>query len=167
MNDDDDDLPDRRKHGYSELEGKLDTHTQQIESDVETFVSITGNRMRRVLIGSIIAISVIALATGAALFGFGLIVHYNHSQSEKVEKIAKRADKRSQRSAIQLEITREKVCSPSDRIDACRALFERLAVALSEGQRDRLACQVIRHLTGPEAESLRDETPRCDTRHKR
>lgn len=136
--------------------------TDALASDIEQFVVTTKSRMHHIFIGALVSISVIALATMVALFGLGITVRNNHSKAEKVETIAKRADTRSQRSAIQLELSREKVCSQSsNRRVACRALFERLAGALSEKQRDRLACQVILHLRGPEADALRKVNPQC------
>jgi hypothetical protein len=45
----------------------------------------------------------------------------------------------------------EKVCSLSNQGEACRALFNRLAVNLSEAQRFRLACDVLAPLDIPDA----------------
>src|SRR4051812_38662262 len=120
--------------------------TDVLAEDIQKFVVVTEHRLNHIFIGALVSLSIIAIATAAAVFGLGYIVRYNHAQAEKVAAIAKRADKRSQRSAIQLELTREKVCSQSsNRHIACRALFERLAGSLSKSQRDRLACQVVLH----------------------
>lgn len=136
--------------------------TDVLASDIEKFVVTTKSRMHRIFIGALVSISIIALATTVALFGLGIIVRDNHSKATKVETIAKRADKRSQHSAFQLELTREKVCSQSsNRRVACRALFERLAGSLSKQQRDRLACQVILHLRGPVAKEIQKVNPQC------
>jgi hypothetical protein len=52
---------------------------------------------------------------------------------------------------IQQLLVTEKVCSLSNQGDACRALFDRLAVNLSEAQRFRLACDVLAPLDIPDA----------------
>src|SRR3954454_14329969 len=87
--------------------------TDVLAEDIEKFVGATENKMNHIFVGALVSISIIALATTAALFGLGIIVRDNHSKAEKVETIAKRADILSQRSAIQLELSREKVCSQS------------------------------------------------------
>jgi hypothetical protein len=52
---------------------------------------------------------------------------------------------------IQRVLRSEKVCSLSHQGSACRALFDRLAMNLSEAQRFRLACDVLAPLHIPDA----------------
>jgi precorrin-2 methylase len=51
--------PDRRKHGYKELENKLDRHAEEIKSRLEKFI-------RR----GLVAFAIIGIFTALALFGF-------------------------------------------------------------------------------------------------
>lgn len=140
--------------------------TDVLAEDLDKFIVKTERRLRHIFIGALVSISIIAIATAAALFGLGLVVRYNHTQAVKVEEIAKRADGRSQSSAFQIRLNRQKVCSQSsNRRVACRALFERLSEALSEEQRIRLACEVVRHLHGSVAKTLREENPQCTLKH--
>jgi Tfp pilus assembly protein PilO len=137
-------------------------------SQVENFVEVTEHRLHHIFIWALASLSIIAITTAVALFGLGFVVRNSHSKSQKVEAIAKRADERSARSAFQIQLNREKVCSQSsNRRVACRALFERLAGSLSENQRIRLACQVVLHLNGPTAEALRKENPQCTVKGRR
>src|SRR4051794_10713771 len=140
--------------------------SDSLASEVEEFVEVTEHRMHHIFIWALVSLSIIALTTAAALFGLGAVVRYNHSKAVKVESIAKRADQRSEASAFQIQLNREKVCSQSsNRRIACRALFERLSGALSEEQRIRLACDVVRHLRGSVAKTLRDDNPQCKETH--
>jgi hypothetical protein len=142
--------PERRK-GYNELHKEIDTHAQKVEDRLERFIK-----------KALIAFGIIGIFCVLGIFGLGLVVRYNSDQSEKIETIAKRAEDRSQSSVIKIELEREKVCSQSsNRRIACRALFERLAGSLSEKQRIQLACDVIKHLRGSVAKTLRDENLQC------
>lgn len=130
--------------------------TDHIPADLEGFVHDTEERGRRIFIGSLVAISIIALTTAAAIFGLGFAVRYNH-------RIAVKANAKASRLQFQAQLAREKVCSQSsNRIVACRALFERLAGSLSPAQRIRLACEVLRHLDGPTADVIKKENKKCD-----
>lgn len=141
--------------------------TDVLASDIEQFVVKTNYRMHHIFITALVSLSIIAITTAAALFSLGFIVRYNRSQIIEAQKIAKKANERSQHSAIQIELSREKVCSQSsNRRIACRALFERLAKSLSEEQRSRLACQVIVHLNGSEAKVLKEANPQCKLKRK-
>lgn len=153
----DPDVPGRRA---KEVPGRRSTDV--LAEQVDAFILKTERRLSTIFIGALISLSVIALTTAAALLGLGLVVKYNHAQAVKVEDIADRADARSQRTVITNELQKEKVCSQSsDRLVACRALFERLAGSLSEEQRVRLACQVVLHLRGQVARALRKQNPNC------
>lgn len=136
--------------------------TDMTAEELTAFVERTKVFMRRVFIGALISLSVIALTTSVALVGLGVVVRYNHDQAVKVEELARKADDRSQDSLFESKLAKEKVCSQSsDRRVACQALFERLAGALSEEQRLRLACQVVLHLKGKTARTLRKDNPQC------
>lgn len=130
--------------------------TDHIPADLEGFVHDAETRGRRVFIGALAAISIIALTTAVAIFGLGFAVRYNH-------RLAVRANQKASQVKFQQDLAREKVCSQSsNRRVACRALFERLAGALSSAQRVTLACEVIRHLDGRTADALRKENPKCE-----
>lgn len=63
MTEEQEDQPDRRRHGYKELEQKLDDHAERIDSRVESFI-------RRALI----AFAIVGLTSTGALVGFGVLV---------------------------------------------------------------------------------------------
>lgn len=57
-------------------------------------------------------------------------------------------------SNFKLRLEAEKVCSESNRGDACRALFQRLAEDLSAQQRRDLACSVAKELQLPQYQAF-------------
>lgn len=83
-----DELPDRRRHGYKELDQKLEAHTATIEqrfSEWETKLNLlakstqalaasTQERFRRWFIVGLLAFSVIGLASGVAIIGYGFVI---------------------------------------------------------------------------------------------
>lgn len=70
-----DNLPERRRHGYNELEKKLNEHADAIEQ-----------RFHKRYRGMLIAFSVIGLACAIALFGFGILLSRQSVQQDKLVK---------------------------------------------------------------------------------
>ncbi len=70
-------LPDRRKHGYKELE-------EQLASDVEEM----RDTQRRFFIGGIIVLAIIGLTTALSIFGFGILLKEQGDQQDQIEKQA-------------------------------------------------------------------------------
>lgn len=68
-------LPDRRRHGYAELEHKLDQHALRIEE-----------RIRRYLIGGLVAFAIIGLICAASLVGFGILLREQGSQADEIQR---------------------------------------------------------------------------------
>lgn len=108
------------------------------------------------------------VAIAMAIQGVGLIlslvvvgyaIKEGRDISKEVKEIAVRADLRSERNRVTQQLAQEKVCSQSsDRLVACRALFERLAGSISEEQRRELSCAVLEQMRGSTARTLRRET---------
>jgi hypothetical protein len=60
----DGDLPDRRKHGYAELEAELEKHVSEID-----------HRFKKRYRGMLIAFATIGLTSFVALYGYGVVLH--------------------------------------------------------------------------------------------
>lgn len=73
-----DDLPDRRKHGYKELEEKLEEHAKENKAQLAGFIS-----------KSLIAFGIIGLMCTVALAGFGIVLGKLADQSDRAEELAK------------------------------------------------------------------------------
>ena len=71
------DLPDRRKHGYRELEERLEEHVEDIRAT-----------QRRFFIGGIVVLAIIGLTTALSIFGFGVILREQGDQQDQIEKQA-------------------------------------------------------------------------------
>lgn len=67
-------LPDRRRHGYEELEAKLDTHATEIKEQLATFI-------RR----GLIAFGVIGVFTALALLGYGYLLRQQHATTDLIQ----------------------------------------------------------------------------------
>lgn len=70
----DEPLPDRRRHGYQDLEEKLDEHAQKITDRLEEFI-------RRALIG----FAVIGITSAASLAGFGILLVKQDNTSKEIQ----------------------------------------------------------------------------------
>ena len=68
-------IPDRRKHGYAELENRLDDHAQNIE-----------DRLRRFFIKALIAFAVLGTTSAISLFGFGLALENQAKTSKAIQE---------------------------------------------------------------------------------
>jgi hypothetical protein len=62
-------LPDRRKHGYVELEEKLDTHAHRLEARFERWLKL-----------GLIAFTIMAMTSVVSLVGFGIILKQQHNE---------------------------------------------------------------------------------------
>lgn len=69
-----DDLPDRRRHGYEELEQKLNKQADAIEQ-----------RFHKRYRGMLMAFSVIGLTSALGLFGFGFLLARQSIQQDRLE----------------------------------------------------------------------------------
>lgn len=69
-----DDLPDRRRHGYKELEDKLERHAEELEE-----------RFSKSIKGALIAFAVIGLMSAAGLIGFGFILRELANQANEIQ----------------------------------------------------------------------------------
>lgn len=70
-----DELPDRRRHGYKDLEKKLEDHAARIEA-----------RFRRWLIVSLLAFSVIGLTSVVAIVGYGFVLKSQSAFSNRIQE---------------------------------------------------------------------------------
>ena len=70
-------MPDRRRHGYAELEQKLDDHAAAI-----------AERFRKRYRGMLIAFSIIGLTSAFALVGFGIVLREQGEQQDRIEELA-------------------------------------------------------------------------------
>lgn len=66
---------DRRKHGYVELEEKINEHQKEIE-----------RRLRRFFIKALIAFAVIGCASAISIFGFGLVLKRQANTTRQIQK---------------------------------------------------------------------------------
>lgn len=67
-------LPDRRKNTYEDLETKLDGHISQIEM-----------QFKRWFLRGLVAFAVIAVTSGVALIGFGIVLNEQQKTSDQLE----------------------------------------------------------------------------------
>lgn len=67
--------PDRRRHGYQELEKKLNQHVDEIEA-----------RFKKRYRGMLIAFSIIGLSSAIALVGFGIVLREQGRQQDRFAK---------------------------------------------------------------------------------
>lgn len=67
--------PDRRKHGYKELEDKLDSHTREVET-----------RLGRFFFRALIAFAVIGMTSAGALLGFGVVLSKQNDSAKEIQK---------------------------------------------------------------------------------
>lgn len=103
---------------------------------------------RRVGITLAIIITVLIMSLG----GLAYLIKENRD-------LAHRAEDKSEGVRISAIFAKEKVCSQSsDRLVACRALFDRLAESLSDAQRKQLACSVVDQLAGKLADRLQEQS---------
>lgn len=70
------DLPDRRRHGYSELEEKLDNHAQDLE-----------DRLQRFITKALVGFAVIGLTSALSIFGFGLVLSEQAKTSDRLAEL--------------------------------------------------------------------------------
>jgi len=70
-------LPDRRRHGYKELEERLDAHAAEI-----------AHRFKKRYRGMLIAFSIIGLSSAVALVGFGIVLEQQGNQQDRIEQLA-------------------------------------------------------------------------------
>jgi preprotein translocase subunit SecF len=66
-------LPDRRKHGYAELETKLNAHVESSRSQLHRFFN-----------WGIAILAVVGLTTAASIFGFGIVLNQQGQQNNKI-----------------------------------------------------------------------------------
>jgi predicted negative regulator of RcsB-dependent stress response len=68
-------LPDRRKHGYRELETKLDHHYEELEL-----------RLKRFFSKCLIAFAIMGISTAVSLFGFGLVLKQHQDLTKQIQE---------------------------------------------------------------------------------
>lgn len=106
-----------------------------------------------------IAIGIQAIVLIVSLTAVGYLLKQNHDNASRIKTIALGADFQSEQNRIQQKLAKEKVCSQSsNRLIACRALFDRLSNNISDKQRHELACAVLEQMRGSTARVLRRET---------
>lgn len=69
-----DELPDRRRHGYADLERQLNQHAREIEERLNRFFS-----------KALIAFAVIGMTSALALAGYGLVLRSEARQNELIQ----------------------------------------------------------------------------------
>jgi hypothetical protein len=140
-------FPDRRKHGYKELEDKLDKHATEIKDRLAIFI-------RR----GLIAFAIVGVFTTLALFGFGYLLREQHKTTDLIQEQRRDAvrttceeqNKRHDRTVAVLErVLRDAEKKTPERkaqIEAARASNLLLINALAP-HRD---CAQLIHLAVPE-----------------
>lgn len=76
--------PDRRRHGYKELEEKLDQHAETIEQRLERFIR-----------GALLGFAIIGLCSAGALIGFGFLLREIGDQADAIQEQRREAILRS------------------------------------------------------------------------
>lgn len=69
-----DELPDRRRHGYKELNDKLEKHAAHIE-----------NRLRRFFTRALMAFAILGLTSAGSLLGYGLVLKKETRFSQEIQ----------------------------------------------------------------------------------
>lgn len=67
-------LPDRRKHGYAELEKRLEDHAISIEK-----------RLARLIAKALLGFAVIGITSAGALLGFGVVLKEQNRTSSEIQ----------------------------------------------------------------------------------
>lgn len=67
-------LPDRRRHGYKELEEKLETHAVELQERHTQHAAKIEDRLNHFFARALAAFAVIGVVCGLALLGFGLVL---------------------------------------------------------------------------------------------
>lgn len=67
--------PDRRKHGYQELEKKLDDHAKAIEDRLSAFIS-----------KAMVAFAIIGLFSTGSLIGFGILLKQQGHTADEIQQ---------------------------------------------------------------------------------
>lgn len=67
--------PDRRKHGYRELEKKLNDHTTEIE-----------HRLERFFIKALAAFAVLGITSAGSLLGFGIVLQEQKKVDARIQE---------------------------------------------------------------------------------
>jgi hypothetical protein len=107
------------------------------------------NRTTRIVLVSVVL-------TMALLFSAVSVFHVLNDTTDQVSKNTSLAEQNAKEvRQIKAVLFSEKVCSDTNRGQACRDLFNRLASSLSPDQRFRLGCDVLAALNLAELDTLR------------
>jgi len=68
-------LPDRRKHGYRELEVQVDSHFEKLATKMERFMS-----------QATIAFAIIGITSAIAIFGFGFVLKEHRDITQRIQE---------------------------------------------------------------------------------
>ena len=78
-------LPDRRKHGYRELEEKLEAHVEELREEHQKAIRQIEARFAKRYRGMLIAFSIIGLTSALALAGFGILLDRQGEQQDQLK----------------------------------------------------------------------------------
>lgn len=70
-----DNVPDRRRYGYKELEEKLDSHVAELES-----------RFAKFMRGALVAFAIIGLMSSASIVAFGFLLKEQGLQADEIQQ---------------------------------------------------------------------------------
>src|SRR3954464_10824371 len=79
-------VPDRRRHGYVELETKLENHVARIEGEIDAHTQRIEARFKKWFIVSLTAFAIIGLTSAIAIVGFGFILNEESNQNEQIQR---------------------------------------------------------------------------------
>jgi cell division protein FtsX len=79
-------LPDRRKHGYKELEEKLDAHIAAIEKKLDDHIKANADRLRRFFAKALAAFAVLGITSALGLLGFGVVLKNEGRTTDEIQQ---------------------------------------------------------------------------------
>jgi hypothetical protein len=127
MDDDLDSLspPDRRKHGYAELEQQIEEHKEEVTHDLNLFKELTKQELekfyaeirqvlRRFFFRALVVCAIIGLTSAVGILGFGLVLRKQSNLTEDIQ-------------GQRYEVTYNTCKDQNDRHDDTIALLDQLA----------------------------------------
>lgn len=87
--------PDRRMHGYKELEDKLDEHAEKLEEQLNQHAENLNKRLARFIRSGLFAFAMTGLLSAAAIVGFGFLLNEQGKQATEIQNQRREAILRS------------------------------------------------------------------------
>lgn len=132
-----DEMPDRRRHGYLELEEKLDAHAEAIS-----------RRFHKRFRGMLVAFAIIGMTSAIALAGFGVLLGDQRETSNQLQVLVKQ----NEQASIEIQTQRE---------NSIRAQCQ------EQNARNRNTSNALIHAAGVDMASRTTEAEKAEVKRRR